>query len=325
MTAEAQRLSSAYPDQPTRSPWLAQLAEDGSPRPLDGDVTTDVAIVGAGIAGVATAFFILRHTAHTLLLVERDRVAHGATGRNAGQMTTYFERPLAAIADEFGAERAVAGQRAFDTAHDLFDLIVAESGAPGRVERFDGHMGMFNLHHLEVHVRNNLIRRQEGWRTERCLIAETADFLDDLPATFDGLYEVVPRERISELLEIDDDRFCAVLSDLKGCANSGLLSQHVLGYLERHYAGRFRFVDHTQVTHITIGEDRAGLRASGHDISAGSVVLCTNGFVDHAVVDGTGSPVRLAPDQEITGRVAYMAAFVEGEPRTPIAMIVLRM
>ena len=64
---------------------------------LEQDTTADVAVVGAGIAGVATAFFILRDTRNDVLLLERDRVARGATGRNAGQLTTYFERPLGAI------------------------------------------------------------------------------------------------------------------------------------------------------------------------------------------------------------------------------------
>jgi glycine/D-amino acid oxidase-like deaminating enzyme len=324
VTAAGDAMPTGYADQPTRSPWLAQLADDGRPRPLISDQATDVAVVGAGIAGVATAFFILRETPHNVLLIERSQVARGATGRNAGQLTTYFERPLSAIADEFGAERAVAAQRAFDTAHELFDLIVAESGANGRVERFEGHMGMFNLHHLEVHLRNNLIRRRGGWRTEGCLVSETAAFRDRIPSEFSGLYEVVPQARIAELLEIDDDRYCAVLSDRKGCANSGLLAQQVLGYLERTHAGRLRFVDHTDVTCITVGGDHATLRAGDHEVTAGSVVLCTNGFVDHTVVDETGAPVRLAADQEITGRVAYMAAFIEDDHRPPAAMSYIR-
>jgi glycine/D-amino acid oxidase-like deaminating enzyme len=320
MTADAHPMSTAYADQPTHSPWLAQLADDGPPRRLGGDAATDVAVVGAGIAGVATAFFILRETPHNVLLIERNRVARGATGRNAGQMTTYFERPLSAIADEFGDEAAVGGQRAFDTAHELFDLIVAETGATGRVERFQGHMGMFNLHHLEVHLRNNLIRRRGGWRTEGCLVSETAAFRDRIPAEFKGLYEIVPQARIAELLEIDDDRYCAVLSDRKGCANSGLLAQQVLGHLERTHAQRFHFVDHTDVTRITVSGERAILRAGDHEVTAGCVVLCTNGFVDHAVVDDAGASVRLAIDQEIAGRVAYMTAFIEDEPRSPAAM-----
>src|SRR3954468_21069996 len=88
-------------DQPTRSPWLAQLADDGPPQPPEAAASAPHAVVGAGIAGVATAFFVLRRTSHSVLLIERDGVARGATGRNAGQLTTYFERPLCDIAGEF--------------------------------------------------------------------------------------------------------------------------------------------------------------------------------------------------------------------------------
>src|SRR3954464_10325713 len=82
-----------YPDQPTQSPWLAQIGDGTPPRPLDADTSADVVGVGGGSAGVGTALFLLRDTPHSVLLIERDRVARGATGRNAGQMTTYFERP----------------------------------------------------------------------------------------------------------------------------------------------------------------------------------------------------------------------------------------
>jgi glycine/D-amino acid oxidase-like deaminating enzyme len=316
--------SRTYSDQPTCSPWLTQLGEDAPSRPLDADATADVVVVGAGIAGVATAFFTLRDTNQTVLLVERDRVARGATGRNAGQLTTYFERPLCAIADEFGVEQAVEAQRAFDSAHDLLDLMVVETGASVRVERFMGHMGMFGLQHLQVHLRNNLIRRAGGWRLEECVIAEDADFRREIPREFDGVYQVVPRARVQELLEIDDARYCAVLSDLKGCVNSGLLAQQVLAYLLRRYAGRLRFADQTHVTSVTVAEDRALVRAHGYRITAGHVVLCTNGFVDHVVHDASGSPVRLASDQQITGLVGHMTAFFEDEPREPAAVSYIR-
>ena len=108
--------------------WLDEIAPDPHP-PLDADTSADVAIVGAGIAGVATAFFVLRSTSKRVLLIERDRVARGATGRNAGQLTTYFERPLASIAEEFGEALAVEGQRAFDGAHALLDLLAAHLAA----------------------------------------------------------------------------------------------------------------------------------------------------------------------------------------------------
>jgi len=90
--------SGRHADRPNRSPWVAQLEPDGPARPLSTDLTTDVVVVGAGIAGVATSFFLLRSTDLRLVLLERGRVARGATGHNAGQLTTYFERPLHDIA-----------------------------------------------------------------------------------------------------------------------------------------------------------------------------------------------------------------------------------
>jgi glycine/D-amino acid oxidase-like deaminating enzyme len=314
----------AYPDQPNRSPWIAQLAADGAPQPLAAEMSADVVVVGAGIAGVATAFFVLTTTSKSVLLVERDRVARGATGRNAGQLTTYFERPLSDIAEEFGPAMAVEAQRGFDDAQDLLDVMVAESGASVRVERFTGHMGMFNLHQLRVHLIGKLIRRQGGLRPQECEVSEDAEFLSEIPAEFAGLYTVVPQSFIRELLEVDDDRYRAVVMARAGAANSGVLAQQVLAHLQQRYPDRFAYADCTNVKRVVVGDDRAIVHAGGREVRAGHVVLCTNGFVDHTVQDAAGNPVVLAEDQQIVGRVAYMAAFVEDEPRSPAAMSYIR-
>jgi glycine/D-amino acid oxidase-like deaminating enzyme len=313
-----------YADQPNRSPWIAQLVADGAPQPLPAETSADVVVVGAGIAGVATAFFVLTTTPKSVLLVERDRVARGATGRNAGQLTTYFERPLSDIAQEFGPAKAVDAQRGFDDAHDLLDAMVAESGATVRVERFTGHMGMFNLHQLQVHLTGKLMRSQAFLRPQECLVSADAEFLSAIPAQFAGLYTVVPQSRIQELLEVDDDRYRAVIMARAGAANSGLLAQQVLAYLQQRYPGRFAYADCTNVDRVVVGDDRAVVHAGGREVRAGHVVLCTNGFVDHTVQDAAGSAIALAEDQRIVGRVAYMAAFVEDEPRSPAAMSYIR-
>jgi glycine/D-amino acid oxidase-like deaminating enzyme len=314
----------SYQDLPARSPWIAQLAPDGPPRPLDGDATTDVAIVGAGIAGVATAFFTLRSTDLEVMLIERDRVARGATGRNAGQLTTYFERPLEDIAREFGDDLAIEGQRAFDGAHDLLDLMAAEAGADVRIERFTGHLGMFSLNHVLVHLRNNAVRRRGGLRLEPCLVSEDADFRSEIPPELASLYEIVPQSRIRALLETDDDRYRAVLSDQKGCANSGALVQQVLGYLERTYGDRLRYVDQTPVDRVVVGGRGVRLHARTKVVRANRAVLCTNGFTDHAVEDTRGNRVELHPLQRVVGTIGFMAAFFEDRPRPPAAMSYIR-
>jgi len=53
---------------------------------LDGDLTVDVAVVGAGITGVATTLELVER-GYTVALLEANRVGWGATGRNGGQVT----------------------------------------------------------------------------------------------------------------------------------------------------------------------------------------------------------------------------------------------
>ena len=312
--------SAPYADQPNRSPWIAQLAPDGPPRPLAQDAQTDIAIVGAGISGVATAFFTLRSTRRCVMLIERERVARGATGRNAGQLTTYFERPLVAIAREFGVGPALEAQRIFDDSHELLDLMAAEAGSTVRVERFDGHMGMFTLNHLQVHLENNLLRRQGGLRLESCVVSEEAEFLRDIPAEYAPLYTRVPQRQVRELLETADDRYRAVLSERKGCANSGLLVQQVLAYLERTYPDRFRYADHTHVERVVVREGAAELHARGHRVRAGQVVMCTNAYLDHLVEDAAGQRIGVHPEQQVASRIAFMIATVDERLRSPAAM-----
>src|SRR5205823_2340680 len=111
------------------------------------------------------------------------------------QLTTYFERPLASIAEQFGQELAAEAQATFDGAHDLMDGIAAEAKTTVPIERFDGQMAMFNLNHVLVHLANNEVRRRGGIRRDQVLVSEAAEFRADIPVAYDGLYEVVPQAR----------------------------------------------------------------------------------------------------------------------------------
>jgi glycine/D-amino acid oxidase-like deaminating enzyme len=312
--------AATYTGQPNRSPWIVQLAEDGPPQPLARDTTVEHVVVGAGIAGLATAYFALQANIGRVMLLERDRVARGASGRNAGQLTTYFERPLCGIADEFGWELAGAAQQDVEGANDLLDQMIAETGAEVRVERFHGHMGMFSKNHLEVHLRCMAIRERVGLPQQECVVSEDAEYLADIPPQFTSLYSVVPPARVRELLELDDDRYSAVLTAPAGAANCGLLCQLVLSHLLRMYGERFVYADCTKVDRVVLDDERAVVYAGGHRVTSGSVALCTNGYVDHQVEDASGGAVQLAPHQRVTGRVGYMSAFVEEEMRTPAAI-----
>jgi glycine/D-amino acid oxidase-like deaminating enzyme len=306
----------AWRDVESRSPWFEQLDTDAPPTPLDGDVTTDIAIIGGGIAGVATAFFVLRETDRQVLLIEARRAGSGATGHNAGQVANYFERPLSELVDEYGFDLAISAQAAVDDAFDLLELMHSESGATVRMERVAGHMGMFSLNHLEVHLCNQALRRRGGLATEEIVVAEDAPFIDQIPSEYADLYTVVPRHDVDARLGCQPDRYWAVLSSPKACVNSALVVQETLAHLRTVHPDRFGFVDHTSVDRIALGKGGATLQAGGHTVTCEHVVLCTNGFRDHRVFDVDGSPI----DLPLIQTVGFMGAYFETGLMEPTAI-----
>src|SRR3989344_4098024 len=98
------------------SPWIHQLDHEREIKKLEKDGSADVAVIGAGIAGISTAFYLLKHTEKSVALLEGYKLAHGATGHNAGQLVSYFERAFSDIVSEFGLDEACNGQRDVESA-----------------------------------------------------------------------------------------------------------------------------------------------------------------------------------------------------------------
>ncbi|HEX5939508.1 MAG TPA: FAD-binding oxidoreductase [Dehalococcoidia bacterium] len=84
------------------------LRNEGPQYPrLEGERTVDVAVVGGGISGCAAALF-LAETGASVALLERDSIAHGASGRNGGFVLAGTVEDFATAIDQFGLERATA-------------------------------------------------------------------------------------------------------------------------------------------------------------------------------------------------------------------------
>ena len=81
----------ALPMRSEASGWYEILpAPSPEPRPVDGRVTCDWAVVGAGACGLAAARRLaeLRHQ-DTIVLIDAARIGYGASGRNAGFMLNH--------------------------------------------------------------------------------------------------------------------------------------------------------------------------------------------------------------------------------------------
>lgn len=85
-------------------------AVDLTPRPaLDGDATVDVAIVGAGLTGLWTAYYLQkRNPTLSILLIDKNVAGFGASGRNGGWASALFPQSTASLVKRYGFERAKA-------------------------------------------------------------------------------------------------------------------------------------------------------------------------------------------------------------------------
>ena len=145
--------------------WLDSLPADhnfAGRQQLPGDITADVAIVGAGYTGLWTAYY-LRQIDPTLrvVIVEAEFAGFGASGRNGGWLSALLPMSFEKMAAQHGRDGAIAMQRSM---HDTVDEVVRATAHEG----IDCHLakgGYLNLARTQPQVRrvHELLEYYRSW------------------------------------------------------------------------------------------------------------------------------------------------------------------
>jgi glycine/D-amino acid oxidase-like deaminating enzyme len=110
--------------------WHESVPDDLTPRaPLPGDTSADVAIVGGGLTGLWTAYYLLTASPNLRVVVlEKEIAGFGASGRNGGWCSALFPRSTASLARTHGLEAALALRRAMIATVDEVGTVTAAEG-----------------------------------------------------------------------------------------------------------------------------------------------------------------------------------------------------
>jgi glycine/D-amino acid oxidase-like deaminating enzyme len=93
--------------------WHATAGDLTQRAALDGDTEADVAIVGGGLTGLWTAWYLLeRDPALRIVVLEKEIAGFGASGRNGGWCSALFPRSTASLERAHGRDAALAMRRA---------------------------------------------------------------------------------------------------------------------------------------------------------------------------------------------------------------------
>ena len=136
----------AMNDQPTHhtagnypGSWYAATAPLMGAFPgLSGDISTDVCVIGGGYTGLSAALH-LRQKGYDVVLLEAERIAWGASGRNGGHVGTGQRADQSSI-EKWVGEEAAKGlwQLGLDAVQKVCDLI--------NEHNIDCELGSGNLH-----------------------------------------------------------------------------------------------------------------------------------------------------------------------------------
>jgi gamma-glutamylputrescine oxidase len=234
-----------------RSYYAASANATPGHGPLDGDTTCDVCVIGAGIAGCATALELAERGYHVILL-EAERVGWGASGRSGGQAIFGYSTAMSSLAAQVGPEMA---RRLWDVSVEALEFVR---------ERVARHTIDCDLHWGHLHVATKPRQREE---------------LLELQAELAGQYDYrsprfLERDGVEALLATT--RYCAGLLDLR----SGHLHplNYTLGLAQAAVAAGARICEGSPVTRIERG-DPLRLVTSRGTVTARHAVLTRGGYV----------------------------------------------
>jgi glycine/D-amino acid oxidase-like deaminating enzyme len=303
----------------TVSPWLHQMHRTRPLHVLASDQQTDVAIVGGGIAGISTAYFLLKNTNKKVLLVEGSKIAHGATGHNAGQVVAYFEKPFSEIAEEHGIQKAAQAQKDIINTWETLFKIIKDAKIKTPLTVFQGYAGCATVEQLIIHLHNKELREKQGISMETIYVANDKHVLSHISRRYKGHYKVVPHKKILEMLNTNHKHFIAALSTQKGTLNSAMFTEELCGHLLKKHPKRFKVFENAHVKKVELFK-KGAILYSHKKIKTKKAVLCTNGFEHVKIINNFGDAIDKKFHERVQGLVSHMAGYLQPKHYSPEAI-----
>ena len=229
----------------TTVPLWTRKTSTPSGSPLTKDVHADVCVVGAGIAGLSTAYFLVRE-GRSVVLVDDGRPSSGQTARTTAHLANAIDDRIQHVERLRGTEGARLAVQSHGEAIDCIERLCAEERIEADFRRLDSYLFLGENDSAE------LLEEEFGAALRAGL--RDVELLSNAPfGTVDtGVALRFPRQG-----RVHPVRYMAGLAE---------------AYLRR--GGRF--FSHTHVTEVDGSAPTEVHTAEGPTIRAGAVVVATN-------------------------------------------------
>lgn len=253
--AEVPKANSPYPP----SYYAASRNIIREPKRLEGAVTADICVVGAGYSGLSTAIH-LAESGLKVMVVEAAEVGWGASGRNGGQVVNGLNASLATIGKRYGEKTAnFVGGLVQEGASIIYDW-VDRYGIQCDLKR-----GNIYAAYTEQHMRE-LEAKKALWKSHG---------MDD--------HELLDREAIRK--HIGSDVYAGGMIDHSGGHMHPL--NLVLGEAKAFEGLGGVIYEQSPVTRVGQSADSAVVETASGRVTAKTVVVCGNAYLGNVVPELT--------------------------------------
>jgi gamma-glutamylputrescine oxidase len=218
---------------------------------LQGDERADVCVIGAGYSGLSAALH-LAERGYSVILLDAERVAFGASGRNGGQLGTGHRKDQRELEEKLGREWA----------HRLWSL-AEDSVATVK--------GLIEKHKIDCDLKPGVL--QAAWkRGETAWLEEEAAHMAS-EYGYDQLQFIPPSDMRDH---VASERYHGGLLD-KGAAHLHPLN-YALGLARAAKNAGVRIFENSRVTKID-HTDPATIHTAAGKVTANFAILACNGYL----------------------------------------------
>ena len=246
----------------TQTSWFATIPSLPSFAPLTGSTTTDVVVVGAGIAGLTTAY-LLGRAGKKVVVIEDGEIGSGETGRTTAHLSNALDDRYTTLEQLFGKEGARLAAESHGAAINQIEEIVKREKIDCDFERLNGYLFL---------PKDGKVKEldEELEATHRAGLANVQRLPD---AGVQGF-------TTGECLVFPNQGQFHILKYLAGLANA----------ITRQGG---RIFTHTHASKVKGGSSASITTTEGHEVEADAVVIATNTpFNDRVVMHTKQHPYR---------------------------------
>lgn len=254
------------------SPWITKEYT----YPQSKDLHSDITIIGGGISGLATAYFLLKETSARVSIIEMNTIGSGATGHNAGNVTADLEIPLIDAVKEYGEELSVRSYLEISSAWKLFDQIITEIQQP--VEKIH----MYEFYKSREAVLKNVLqtvlwRKHSISSIDTLTLSENYPYLSEL-SDYKDSFDLVTQAEVNKLA--GNSGYYLAVKNPAALINSYEMTNEICSFLINQYgeSNRFKIFQNTAVNLIHKDNTNILLDSNNGTFTSQKVILCTNGY-----------------------------------------------